>query len=112
MKNQYGYYLTDQEFVEKWKQFPSPMLMANEIKISPRAIQNRRRSVEVRLGVKLDTLINPRDDHNKIQKAEKVERIKRLEELNQNRLEMASHNVRKGMAIDNGRVIIFSISPK
>ena len=53
MKNQYGYYLPDQEFAEKWKQFPSPMLMANEIKMSPRSVQNRRRSVEVRLGIKL-----------------------------------------------------------
>ncbi len=44
-----------QEFAEKWKQFPSPMLMANEIKMSPRSVQNRRRSVEVRLGIKLET---------------------------------------------------------
>ncbi len=70
MKNQYGYYLPDQEFAEKWKQFPSPMLMANEIKMSPRSVQNRRRSVEVRLGIKLETEINPRDDYNKKQKEE------------------------------------------
>jgi len=43
--------------------------MANEIKMSPRSVQNRRRSVEVRLGIKLETEINPRDDYNKKQKS-------------------------------------------
>ena len=107
-RNQFGLYLSDQDFADKWKEFPSPMLMAREMKSSPRSIQNRRRSVEIRLGIKLDTLINLRDDHNIVQKAHKAERIKKLQELNQSRLEMASKNVRKGMAIDNGRVIIFS----
>ncbi len=41
------------EFADKWQEFPSPMLMAKEIKFTPRAIQNRRRSVEIKLGIKL-----------------------------------------------------------
>ena len=68
MKNQFGFYLTDQQFADKWKEFPSPTLMANEIKMSPRAVQNRRRSVEIRLGVKLETLVDLRAEHNKNQK--------------------------------------------
>jgi len=105
MKNQYGYYLPDQEFAEKWKQFPSPMLMANEIKMSPRSVQNRRRSVEVRLGIKLETEINPRDDYNKKQKEE---RIARLKAKNENRIEQAPISVRRGTALDKGRIIVFS----
>jgi len=105
MKNQYGYYLADQEFAEKWKQFPSPMLMANEIKMSPRSVQNRRRSVEVRLGIKLETEINPRDDYNKKQKEE---RIARLKAKNENRIEHSPISVRRGTALDKGRIIVFS----
>jgi len=105
MKNQYGYYLPDQEFAEKWKQFPSPMLMANEIKMSPRSVQNRRRSVEVRLGIKLETEINPRDDYNKKQKEE---RIAKLKAKNENRIEQAPISVRRGTALDKGRIIVFS----
>ena len=29
-KNQYGYYLTDDEFIEKWKQFPSPTALGKD----------------------------------------------------------------------------------
>jgi predicted phosphodiesterase len=105
MKNQFGFYLTDQQFADKWKEFPSPTLMANEIKMSPRAVQNRRRSVEIRLGVKLETLVDLRAEHNKNQKEL---RIARLKEQNENRIEQAPISVRRGTALDKGRIIVFS----
>jgi Icc-related predicted phosphoesterase len=105
MKNQYGYYLTDEEFIKKWEEFPSATLLAKEIKCNPRAIQNRRRSVEIRLGIQLETKVNLRDAFNKKQ-TEK--RITRLKEQNQKRIEATTHSVRRGMSLDNGRVIIFS----
>lgn len=108
MKNQHGIYLTDQEFVDKWQKFPSPTLMAKELKYSPRSIQNRRRTVEIKLGVTLTTLINPRDEHNLNQKKLRDERIERLKELNQNRIDATTHSVRRGMSLDSGKIIIFS----
>jgi Icc-related predicted phosphoesterase len=108
MKNQFGFYLSDQEFADKWKEFPSPSLMSKETKITVRAIQSRRRSVELKLGIKLETAINLRDEHNKKQSEEKQERIKQLKEKTLQRLEATQHSVRRGMELDNGRVIVFS----
>jgi hypothetical protein len=79
--------------------------MANEIKMSPRAVQNRRRTVEIRLGVKLETLVDLRAEHNKKQKEE---RLARLKEENENRIQQAPINIRRGTDLDKGRIIVFS----
>jgi len=54
-KNQYGDYISDDEFIEKWRSFPSPTALAKELGIGIRAVQNRRRSVEVRLNITQET---------------------------------------------------------
>ena len=76
MKNQYGYYLTDQEFADLWQKFPSPTLMAKETKTSARAILNRRRTVEVRLGISLEIGVDLRKEHNNKLKQERLEKLK------------------------------------
>ena len=71
MKNQHGYYLTDQEFADLWQKFPSPTLMARETKTSARAILNRRRTVEIRLGINLEIGVDLRKEHNNKLKQER-----------------------------------------
>jgi hypothetical protein len=46
-KNQYGDYISDDEFIEKWRSYPSPTALAEHLGIGVRAVMNRRRSVEI-----------------------------------------------------------------
>ena len=106
--NQYGYFLSDDEFIAKWKEFPSPSAISKETGVNVRNIMARRRSIEVRYNIKLDT--DPTYKQNRTKElAEKarVEREKREEKLKE-RLEATQHSVRRGMELEKGRVIIFS----
>jgi hypothetical protein len=47
-KNQYGDYISDDIFIEKWQEYPSPTALAEHLGIGVRAVMNRRRSVEIR----------------------------------------------------------------
>ena len=107
-KNGYGYYLSDEEFVAKWRENPSPSLMSRATGMSVRAVQNRRRTVEVKCNVSLDTTVDLKAEHNKRQKEKARERQAKNEESLKQRLEATSHSVRRGMTLDKGRVIIFS----
>jgi hypothetical protein len=107
-KNGYGYYLTDEEFIAKWKDNPSPSLMSKATGISVRGVQNRRRTIELRHKITLETAVDLRKEHNtKVKELAKVRKEKNQEALKQ-RLEATSHSVRRGMELDKGRVIIFS----
>jgi predicted phosphodiesterase len=103
-RNGQGYYLTDEEFIAKWKENPSPTLMAQATGFSVRAIHNRRRSVEIKKKIELPTDPSLKEEHNNIKKEEKLARQKALKE----RLEAVTHSVRRGMELEKGRVIIFS----
>ena len=105
MKNQFGYYLTDQEFADLWQKFPSPTLMARETKTSARAILNRRRTVEVKLGIKLEVGVDLKEAHNSKLKQERLDRLKAKNEA---KLEQAPVSVRRGTHLDKGRIIVFS----
>ncbi len=54
-KNQYGDYIGDDEFIEKWRAYPSPTALAEHLGIGVRAVMNRRRSVEIRQNITLVT---------------------------------------------------------
>lgn len=107
-KNQYGYYLTDDEFIEKWKQFPSPTALGKELKVNIRNVMARRRSIEIKRGIQLPT--DPNFKTKQIQ--EYIERCKQEKEARQEklqeRLDATQHSVRRGMELEKGRVIIFS----
>jgi len=68
----------------------------------------RRRSIEVRYNIKLETDPTYKQNRNKeLAEKAKVEREKREEKLKE-RLEATQHSVRRGMELEKGRVIIFS----
>ena len=107
-KNQYGNYISDAEFIEKWQKYPSPTALATHLKINIRAVMNRRRSIEIRHNIKLETDFSFKQEKSKeyIEKT-KAEKAKR-QELLQERLDATTHSVRRGMELEKGRVIIFS----
>ena len=108
MKNQHGNYLSDDEFIEKWKEFPSPTALAEQIGIGIRAVQNRRRSLEIRHNITLETDLSYKVEKSQeyIEKS-RAEKAKR-QELLQERLDATTHSVRRGMELEKGKVIIFS----
>jgi len=107
-KNQYGNYISDAEFIEKWRSYPSPTALAAHLKINIRAVMNRRRSLEIRHNITLETDLSYKKEKSieYIEKS-KAERTKR-QELLQERLDATTHSVRRGMELEKGRVIIFS----
>ncbi len=103
--NQTGYFLTDDQFIEKWHKFPSPSLMAKETGINIRNIMARRRAIEIRHDIKLDTDLSYKTNRNQ----ELVERTRLLrQEKLKERLDATQHSVRRGMELEKGRVIVFS----
>ena len=106
--NQYGYFLSDDEFIAKWRENPSPAALSKVTGVNVRNIMARRRSIEVRYSIKLDTDPNYKLNRNKeLAEKAKEEREKREEKLKV-RLEATQHSVRRGMELEKGRVIIFS----
>ena len=84
-----GYYLNDDEFIAEWNKIGSPLSFARIHGMSERAVYNRRRSLETRLGITLNTFNDTR-----------VSAYKKTEET--------VGNTRRGMDIEKGRVIVFS----
>jgi len=103
-RNGSGYYLTDEEFIAKWKENPSPTLMSRATGFGIRAVQNRRRNLEVRYKIELSTTVDLKAENNEKQRQEKIAR----EETLRARLEQAPINVRRGIDLDKGRIIVFS----
>jgi hypothetical protein len=106
--NQYGYFLSDEEFIAKWREHPSPAAISKATGVNVRNIMARRRSIEVRYNIKLETDPTYKQNRNKeLAEKAKIEREKREEKLKE-RLEATQHSVRRGMELEKGRVIIFS----
>jgi predicted phosphodiesterase len=85
--------LSDEEFIVAWKKFGSPALMGKHFKLAPSSVMRRRANIEAKYDIKLSTFNSQREA-----KKEKPKKI-----------ELASHNVRRGIEIDKvKRVIIFS----
>ena len=103
-RNGHGYYLTDEEFIAKWKENPSPTLMAKATGYGVRAVQNRRRTIEVRHKIDLSTTVDLIAEHNEKQKQQKLAR----QEAIRAKIEEAPINVRRGIDLDKGRIIVFS----
>jgi len=84
-----GYYLSDEEFIKEWKRIGSPQKFAETHKQNIRSIYNRRRSIETRLGIELPTFNDQRLGFEK-------------------KIYQTEGHTRRGMDIENGRVIVFS----
>ena len=84
-----GYYLSDDEFIKEWKKIGSPETFARTHKMNVRAVYNRRRSIETRLGIELPTFNDQRIGLEK-------------------KIHQTEGHTRRGMDIENGRVIVFS----
>ena len=84
-----NYYLTDDQFIEEWKRIGSPITFAKIHGMSERAVYNRRRSIEMRLGITLPSFKDTRFSAY-------------------SRTEETVGNTRRGMDIEKGRVIVFS----
>jgi predicted phosphodiesterase len=107
-RNQYGEYVTDEKFIEVWNRLKSPTAVAKELGINIRNAMMRRRTLEVKYRITLDTDLNYKNNIAKeYQERERAKRIERQEAL-QERLDATSHSVRRGMELEKGRVIIFS----
>lgn len=84
-----GYWLSDEEFISEWNKIGSPLTFAKTHALTERAVYNRRRSIETRLGINLDSFNDRRvSDYKKT--------------------EQTVGNTRRGMEIEKGRVIVFS----
>ena len=107
-KNQYGYYLSDEEFIDLWKKNPSPTLVSKASGVNIRNVMQRRRSVELKHNIKLETDLKFKNDSIlEIKQKYDAQRKEREEKL-QARIEATQHSVRRGMEMEKGRVIIFS----
>ena len=85
-----GYHLTDEEWIESWNKIGSPGEFAKINGIAIRNVMARRRSLENRLGIKLDTFNSQNPAYAK-------------------KIEQTPGHVRRGIEIkDKGRVIVFS----
>lgn len=107
-RNQHGYYLTDDEFIERWQQFPSPTLLAKQMGVNVRTVMTRRRSIETKLGIRLETDLSYKQKANAEYAEREAQKSKERKEKLQERLEATQHSVRRGMDLEKGRVIIFS----
>ena len=84
-----NYYLTDEQFIEEWNKIGSPNIFAKTHGMVERAVYNRRRSIETRLGITLPSFNDRR-----------LDAFKKTQET--------VGNTRRGMDIEKGRVIVFS----
>ena len=107
-QNQYGEFISDEEFIKLWRANPSPTMMAKLMKVNVRNAMARRRSIEIRHGVELKTELNYKDQANDELIKRQKEKTKERKEKLQKRLDATQHSVRRGMEIEKGRVIIFS----
>ena len=107
-KNQYGEYVTDEKFIEVWNQLKSPTAVAKELGINIRNAMMRRRTLEVKYDIVLDTDLSYKNkvvaEYKERERAKRKEREDALQE----RLDATSHSVRRGMELEKGRIIIFS----
>lgn len=106
--NQHGYFISDDEFIAKWQENPSPSAMAQKLGVNVRNIMARRRSIEIRHKIELPTDLSYKINKNKeLVEKSRIERQKQKEKL-QERLDATQHSVRRGIELEKGRVIIFS----
>jgi predicted phosphodiesterase len=82
--------LTDEQWIDSWNVIGSPTEFAKIHNINVRNVMNRRRRLETKLGIKLDTFASQNPAYLK-------------------KVDLAAHNVRRGIDVDKvKKVIVFS----
>jgi len=89
---------TEDEFIRVWNELRSATLVAKALAVDIRAVQNRRRAIEHRRGIILESR-NPTKTHVN---------LKALQEGVDARIQSTRHNAQRGRALEKGRVIVFS----
>lgn len=84
-------HVTDDEFIKVWNELGSPALVSKKLNITMRAIYSRRRNIELKHRVNLETT-NPQG--NRKTKAKKIHET--------------PGQVRRGITLEKGTVIVFS----
>jgi len=84
-----GYHLTDEEWIKSWNQLGSPEQFSKVNKIAIRNVYARRRSLENKYGVNLETFASTNPAYLK-------------------KVEQTPGNARRGTNIEKGRVVVFS----
>ena len=84
-----GYHLTDEQWIESWNKIGSPTEFAKINNIAIRNVMARRRTLENKLGITLDTFASQNPAYAK-------------------KIEQTPGHTRRGMDIEKGRVIVFS----
>jgi len=86
-----GYIVDDESFIKCWNELKSASAVSKALATDIRAVYFRRRSLEVKYGIKLVSKSGP---------GRPFEIIKKIEQTN--------GHVRRGMDIKKGRVVVFS----
>ena len=84
-----GYHLTDEEWIKSWNELGSPEQFSKVNKIAIRNVYARRRSLENKYGVNLETFASTNPAYLK-------------------KVEQTPGNARRGTNIEKGRVVVFS----
>jgi hypothetical protein len=84
-----SYYITDDEFIKVWNELGSPIKVSEHLNLSIRNTYSRRRNIELKYKIDLSTT-----DPQRNQKAKKIHQT--------------PGNVRRGIELDKGVVIVFS----
>lgn len=88
--------ISEEKFVATWNELNSPQAVANALEIDVRSVY-RRRNALIQKGYILPTI-----------KAENKFDIESVKELVKTRLEATKIHARRGVAIENARVVVFS----
>jgi len=91
--------VADEYFIQLWHEYKSPSKLAKVIDVDLASVYKRRRSLEKKYNIKLES-IEPTIKYEFKPEQEKAKLQAKLDETR--------HNVRRGINIENGRVLIFS----
>ena len=92
--------VSDEKFIAVWTELGSPQAVADHFGLDVRGVYRRRNALEKR-GFKLETKTRSGPNNGVIDKQQ-------LQEQLQRRLNQVRHSVRRGIALEKGRVLVFS----
>ena len=84
-----GYYLTDEQWIESWNKIGSPTDFAKVNNIALRNVYARRRTLEAKHGINLDTFASQNPAYLK-------------------KIQQTPGHARRGVDMEKGRVVVFS----
>lgn len=89
---------TENEFIRVWRELKSATLVAKALAVDVRSVQRRRKAIEHRNNITLETA-QPSKVHVDLDA---------IKQRMNTRIEATRHNAQRGIAMEKGRVIVFS----